>query len=456
MIPVLFPASETAFASHGIGDLVDAISCSVDMKDEQYELSMEYPVDGSHFADIGQNKFILAKPNQTDYPQPFRVYRITKPIKGRVTVYGRHLGYDLSGIPVQPFKATSASDFATKLTANVLVTCPFTFQTDIVKTEDLEFDYPMSAREMIIQWAETYGGELVFDKYTVRLVQSAGQNRGVVIRYGVDLVDATMEENISSCATGIVPYYLEAQSKHLVVGSVLNAQGTFDHVKIIPVDVSDYIVSTNPSVQDVDAVGLIWLDENSIGRPEMSLKLSYAQIGQTVRQGDTITVKVERMGIDVLAKVTQTVYDVIKERYTSVNVGDIRDTFAADIYDASRLKTGLLDLKRIKDKSITGGKMASGSVGERVIADDSVSVWKLQDHAVTEDKILDGSVTQSKIPNGSILRDKISQEFEDAIADIEDKVAGRKLMKLNATQIKLNGRQFVIDRETGAVMATKD
>ena len=41
MIPVLFPASETAFASHGIGDLVDAISCSVDMKDEQYELSME-------------------------------------------------------------------------------------------------------------------------------------------------------------------------------------------------------------------------------------------------------------------------------------------------------------------------------------------------------------------------------------------------------------------------------
>lgn len=455
MIPVLFPASETSFASHGIGDLVDAISCSVDMKDEQYELSMEYPVDGSHFSDIGQNKFILAKPNQTDDPQPFRVYRITKPIKGRVTVYGRHLGYDLSGIPVQPFKATSAADFATKLAANVLVTCPFTFQTDIVKTEDLEFDYPMSAREMIIQWAETYGGELVFDKYTVRLVQSAGQNRGVVIRYGVDLVDATMEENISSCATGIVPYYLEAQSKHLVVGSVLNAQGTFDHVKIIPVDVSDYIVSTTPSVQDVDAVGLIWLDENNIGQPEMSLKLSYAQIGQTVRQGDTITVKVERMGIDVLAKVTQTVYDVIKERYTSVNVGDIRDTFAADIYDASRLKTGLLDLKRIKDKSITGGKMASGSVGERVIADDSVSVWKLQDHAVTEDKILDGSVTQSKIPNGSIQRDKITAEFEAAIADVEDKVEGRKFMKLNATQIKLNGRQFVI-LDNGAVMATKD
>lgn len=453
MIPVLFPASETAFASHGIGDLVDAISCSVDMKDEQYELSIEYPVDGSHFSDIGQNKFILAKPNQTDDPQPFRVYRITKPIKGRVTVYGRHLGYDLSGIPVQPFKATSAADFATKLAANVLVTCPFTFQTDIVKTEDLEFDYPMSAREMIIQWAETYGGELVFDGYTVRLVQSAGQNRGMVIHYGVDLVDATMEENISSCATGIVPYYLEAQSKHLVVGSVLNAQGTFDHVKIIPVDVSDYIVSTNPSVQDVDAVGLIWLDENNIGHPEMSLKLSYAQIGQTVRQGDTITVKVERMGIDVLAKVTQTVYDVLKERYVSVNVGDIRDTFAADIYDASRLKTGLLDLKRIKDKSITGGKMASGSVGERVIADESVSSWKLQDHAVTESKILDGSVTQSKIPNGSIQRDKITAEFEAAIADVEDKVEGRKFMKLNATQIKLNGRQFVI-LDNGAVMAT--
>lgn len=456
MIPVLFPASETAFASHGIGNLVDAISCNVDMKDEQYELSMEYPVDGSHFSDIGQNKFILAKPNQTDDPQPFRVYRITKPINGRVTVYGRHLGYDLSGIPVQPFKATSAADFATKLAANVLVTCPFTFQTDIVKTEDLEFDYPMSAREMIIQWAETYGGELVFDKYTVRLVQSAGQNRGVLIRYGVDLVDATMEENISSCATGIVPYYLEAQSKHLVVGSVLNAQGTFDHVKIIPVDVSDYIVSTNPSVQDVDDVGLIWLDENSIGRPEMSLKLSYAQIGQTVRQGDTITVKVERIGIDVLAKVTQTVYDVIKERYTSVNVGDIRDTFAADIYDASRLKTGLLNLKRIKDKSITSVKMASGSVNERVIGDEAVSTWKLKDNAVVGSKVLDGEIGGSKITDGAITSPKLYDGAVTApkinshavgINKLDSTVTGFFNGTLSFSGIKINGISLEADHD---------
>lgn len=436
MIPVLFEANANTFTSHGIGNLVDAVKCEVTMRDDTlYELEMVYPVDGDWFSEITGNRIIYAKPCQTDEPQPFRIYRMTKPINGKVTFYARHKSYDLLGIPVAPFKSTSASDFCSKIESNSVITNPFTFTTNISKTEDLEFDEPQSARYLLSDndpsWAKVYGGELVFDGNDVKLQSAAGQNRGVEIRYGVDLIDSKMEENINGVYSGILPYFFE--DGVLVMGTVQNVIGTFPVQRVLLVDVSEYIVDSNPSQATVNSVGQTWLSENPVGLPEISLKLSYAQLDQVVRVYDTVTVKIERLGIDVLAKVSQTVYDVLKERNVSINVGDVRPTFAADIYDASRLKHGLLDLRRIKDKSITGGKMGSGSVGSRELADDSVTVWKLNDHAVS--------------------RDKLAEALDTALSTLEGKLNGSITSQIKANYISLNGRQFVIG-EHGEVIAT--
>lgn len=411
MTPILFEANATTFTSYGIGALVDAISCQVTMdSNTQYELQMEYPCDGELFSEITGNRIIYAKPCQTDNPQPFRIYRMTKPIGGKVTFYARHISYDLLGIPVTPFKSTSASDFCSKIAANSAITNPFTFTTNISKTEDLEFDEPQSARYLLSDndqsWAKVYGGELVFDGYDVKLQSAAGQNRGVAIRYGVDLIDSKMEENINGVYSGILPYFYE--DNVLVMGTVQNVTGTFLVPRVLLVDVSEYIASSNPSQSDVNSVGQTWLSENLVGLPEISLTLSYAQMDQVARLFDTVTVKIERLGIDVLAKISRTVYDVLKERNISINVGDVRPTFAEDMYNAARLKTGLLDMKRIKDKSITNSKMGSGSVGTDNVQDSAVTTGKLNDNAVTSNKIIDGAIVAEKIVNGAVIREKIN------------------------------------------------
>lgn len=109
MIPILYAAAETEFQTNGLGALYDAISCKVRQElNGQYELTMQYPVDGLHFKDLALRAIIKAKPDTVTDPQPFRAYRITKPINGIVTVYARHLVYDTSGIPVSPFSASGA------------------------------------------------------------------------------------------------------------------------------------------------------------------------------------------------------------------------------------------------------------------------------------------------------------------------------------------------------------
>ena len=81
MIPILFPSTATEWTTQGLGALSDAISCTVtEERNGVYELEMQYPMSGIHFAEIADRCIIFAIPSPYRSPQPFRVYRITKPL----------------------------------------------------------------------------------------------------------------------------------------------------------------------------------------------------------------------------------------------------------------------------------------------------------------------------------------------------------------------------------------
>ena len=74
MKPILYPAGETQFVSNGLGRLSDAVSCKVvEERNGQYELELEYPVTGLHYADIMEERIICARHDDTEDIQPFRI-----------------------------------------------------------------------------------------------------------------------------------------------------------------------------------------------------------------------------------------------------------------------------------------------------------------------------------------------------------------------------------------------
>ena len=129
--PILYSATETNFNHNGLGILGDCASCEVtEEANGIFELVMAYPMDGIHYEDIADRAIIKAKADQFREPQLFRVYAISKPMSGIVTVMAEHISYDLTGIPVSPFSAGSAASALSGLTTNAVVDCPFTFWTD--------------------------------------------------------------------------------------------------------------------------------------------------------------------------------------------------------------------------------------------------------------------------------------------------------------------------------------
>ena len=96
MIPCLYASTETKFDHNGIGKLADTQSCTVtEKRNGSYELKLICPADGIHAEMLEEGNIILAKPSDTMQSQPFRIYKITTPIDGKLEAQARHISYQL-------------------------------------------------------------------------------------------------------------------------------------------------------------------------------------------------------------------------------------------------------------------------------------------------------------------------------------------------------------------------
>ena len=339
-----------SFNTYGQGALTDCISCQVtEERNGEYELVMEYPMTGVHFDEIEVRSIIWAKPNYTDSAQAFRVYEIDSPIDGVCEIFAQHISYDLSGIPVLPFTATSCSAACAGLINNAAVASPFTVGTQIGTIADFSVDVPSSVRSWFGgkegSLIDTYGGEWWYDNYTCTLKSARGQNRGVVIKYGVNLIDVHQEENIANTWTGVLPYWQNIETGKVVKASIINVAGNYDYRRILCLDMSlDF--EGEPTRAQLKAKAQTYITANNIGVPNVNITLDWAQTTEQVELCDTVTVEFEKLGISTTAKCISTTWDVLKDRYSKIEFGDVTPNIATTI-------AGLQDTEKTITTSVT-------------------------------------------------------------------------------------------------------
>lgn len=353
MIPKLFAATATTFTTQGIGALTDSILCYVDEeRNGEYEGYLKYPITGVHYADIALRSIIVAKPNFTDDPQPFRIYDITKPLNGVVTVRFRHLIYDLSGYPVEPFTASTLSGAMSGLISNCPVDCPFTLTSSRSVSATFKANVPASIRSWMGGKAgsllDIYGGEWKYDGFTASLPSSRGQNRGVTIRYGKNLTALEQEENNAAVYTGVYPYWTDAYGENLVqiTGRIVHntdtptySGATYDYERILPVDFSNKWESA-PSEGELRSAAIAYIEDNEIGTPKVNLRVEFAQVSKLVRDQvdlcDTVTVQFENLGVTATAKCIKTRWNVLLDRYEEITLGDAKANLAETIVNTKK------------------------------------------------------------------------------------------------------------------------
>lgn len=352
MIPILYEKSKKTFTNDYIGILTDVISCVVqESRNDEYELEMQYPVNGSFYADIEQDAIIKAKPNNHDDPQPFRIYRIVKDISGIITVNARHIVYDLSKVTVEPFTSTGTiEDAIDGMIANSVPACGFIFETDKTTSGDYKVSVPTSFRSLMGgmkgSLLDVFGtGEYHYDGYDISLNLNRGTNNGVVIRYGVNMLDLEQEEACDGVYTAVYPFSLNDGVLTTLDEKIISVGGQYPFSRVMSLDLSQEF-ETAPTKNQLRSKAQQYINENNIGVPDVDLEVRFTKDdeSQDINLCDTVTVEFEQYGVSATAKCTTLVYDSIGERVERVRLGSYKYSFLDAIVDELKGKNDDVEL----------------------------------------------------------------------------------------------------------------
>ena len=380
MIPILYSSiTEGTVPSHyGVGALIDCISCQVtEERNGSYELTLVYSVNGKYASEIQPNRFIKAKPNFTDDPQIFRIYKVGKTINGQFTVFAQHISYDLSGKIITGGTAGSCTAACSLLQAKA---GNFTINTDKSVSATFTITEPSSVRSWFGgkegSLLDVYGtGEWKYDNYTASLKLNRGSNRGVQIRYGKNLTDLSQELDMSNLVTGVYPYYIDPDG-NLTVGSKVSTGLSLDVTRDITIDFSQDVNpdSATPISTQLSNLATNYINNNVLTTITNSITLNFIQLTDLkdrVDLCDTVAIYFEALGISATAKCITTVWDVLEDRYISTTFGSPRTNITDTIVGVQK------EVNRTPSRSFMAEAIAratdliTGNLGGYVVMHDS-------------------------------------------------------------------------------------
>lgn len=340
MIPCLYDSRETKFNHNGIGKLADAQSCTVtEKRNGSYELKLICPADGIHAEMLEEGNIILAKPSDTMQSQPFRIYKITTPIDGKLEVQARHISYQLNFITVSPFSVSGCAGAVQGLKSHAASDCPFSVWTDVASSAMFTVSVPASFRNclggMDGSVLDTFGGEFEWDRYTVKFHRARGADHNVHIVYGKNLTDFKMEKSIENTITGVHPYWVDNETQavmELPEKVVMVSRKSVPYQKITVLDCTSAF-QEKPSEAALREYAQDYIDTTSLTEPEVDIKIDFIQLWNTpgyedvvqaeqVSLCDTVHVYISKLGIEASSKVTETEYDSLLERYNSITLSN--------------------------------------------------------------------------------------------------------------------------------------
>ena len=332
------------FDTIGLGTLVPG-SCIVEEElNGAYELEMKHPYDeGGKWKRIERGRILYASTPRGK--QPFRIYYV-KPTMKEIAVNARHIFYDLLDNQCKPITHSGTATAAlAALQAAFAYPMPFSFDTDISITGTLTtgrmnpVQALLSDDDEATSFVKGYGGELLRDGFRVSVKAALGQDRGVSIRYGKNLVGLAVTEDESNVKTRIVCYGKNGSatldSPHL---------GDYIYPKIYTLE------DENKTLSEVQEEAQALLD-GGCDIPSINIKVDFVALEKTVEYreyavleeaflGDMVTVTNTKMGFRKRAKVISYEWDCLLEQYNDVELGDFIPTLAASV--TSGVKSGSL------------------------------------------------------------------------------------------------------------------
>ena len=350
--------------------------------------------------------------------QPFRIYRVV-PELDKVTVYARHIFYDLLDNMIKSLKPSPSAVGASvvqSLSGACLSSHDFSFYSDLTSTaEDVEWENVNPVEAMLGEngLVSKYGAELARDWYDVFLVRRVGNNTDVSIREKKNLTGISYDVDETDVVTRIMPTGEDADGNILYLPELyldspnLNA---YTHPKWIHLPVSEarevtdgdepkskaqcYAEMRKAAQAEFDAgcdLPTVTLKVDFVNCSDAEEYKQYAALTD-IFLGDSVRVVARRIGVEVSMRMTQYTYDCLTRKYTSITLGTAADTLEGSMISSRQLPSGVISGSKLAINSVGAGQLQSGSVGSLQVKMAAIQTAHIQDAAITKAKIAEATI----------------------------------------------------------------
>ncbi|MGU7978843.1 phage tail spike protein [Streptococcus suis] len=302
-----------------------------------YQLSFKFPLTDGKWNLLKREVFLLA--DDLHGEQEFFIFEVKK-AKGHVQVYAKQVAtllnyYSINSISVDRVPGQTVM---TALAGSVKRPCPFTFFSDILDRHTFnESNVSVMAalakdkHSIVGQW----GGDLVRDKYQVKLLKNGGIENESLFMYKKNLSSYEESENINNLKTRLhlkktIQGQSEGEADRVIAVTVDSPLiGQYRHIYEADIEVNDQDVTDEASLlaygQRYFSSTLCDLVENSInldvkGKSDVSVKMF-----------DTVSVFHERFDVDLRLKITSYHFAPMSKRLKSIGFGKVSQSFGSTV-----------------------------------------------------------------------------------------------------------------------------
>ena len=310
-----------------------------------FELSFIMLNTDSLFNYVKEENIVVVNANDTLLNQKFRIYMTRKLMNNRVEVFARHISFDLmyDYIDNISFGNQSCEYALNQLFINSNFSTHYKGYSDIVNAQD----YKMSMANILEAIGgkqgsiiDTFGtgAEILRDNENIHVINKRGYDNEVTIEYRKNLTGFELEEDTTDLVTRILPYAKyndeETSEEITVKASYVDSDNinNYSHPYIKAIDYSSKFEEGQiPTTEKLITLARKEYKNNKVDIPKQNFKIEFIPLSKCVGyEGledkislcDTVTIIDTRYNVNTKAKVIKTVFNVLKSRYESMELGD--------------------------------------------------------------------------------------------------------------------------------------
>lgn len=375
-----------------------------------YQLTFKFPTSDSRWELLTPETDLVA--DDLHGEQYFTIFEVEKQ-HGYITVYANQIATLLNGFSINTINVDRVNG-ATVM--NALVSAfkretPFTFFSDVTSKHTLNLK-DISAMEALAKDKHSivgqWGGDLVRDKYSVRLLEHGGIENESLFAYKKNMKSFQESKSTKELRTRI--HFKKVIEAH--------EEGKKDQILTVTVDsplINKYkhIYEADMEVQDQDVVdqktleeyGKRYFHETLCDMIEESLEIDVVgQADQPVHMFDIVSIFHERYNVDIRKKITKYKFNPMSKKLVSIGFGEVSRSLAESI---SGIVNDSVD-KKMKSYN------AEYEAKVQKLVDNANAEYDKQSNDLKQ-KITDG-IEQAKA-QAEVVKQAISTSIDQKIAD---------------------------------------